>query len=93
MTLALVVLVDGQASGAFHLDGATCLNQLARCARFLPPRVELHLFDGASEEKWVGRGEGSSPMFLRDVAAKLLETASQNAKGAARKPRKLRKGS
>ena len=61
--LALVCFVEGpspseQRSAGFYLAGETCLNQLARLARFVDASVMIAIFFEHSEWKWTGRGRG-----------------------------------
>lgn len=53
---ALVVLIDGPASASAYLEGRTCLNQVARLARFVDKTIEIALSYGHTEAKWKGRG-------------------------------------
>ncbi len=57
---ALVVLVDSAQlfakSGAFYVDGETCLNQLNAIADLVPRDVGITIFQGHSASKWDGRG-------------------------------------
>lgn len=81
--MALVVLVEGagaeQRGASFYLDGATCLNQIARIARFLPPALALAMFYEHTECKWSGRGMAPA---LEEPAKS--EKVSRKAKGEKR---------
>lgn len=58
--MALVCFVEGLAPaemvGGFYLEGETCLIQIERIARFVPPSVTIAVFYEHTEWKWRGRG-------------------------------------
>lgn len=54
---AFVVFIDGPATASLYLDGLTCLNQVARLARFLDRTILIALSYGHTEAKWIGRGQ------------------------------------
>ncbi len=53
---ALVVFIDGPETASLYLEGCTCLNQVARLARFVDRKIEIALSYGHTEAKWKGRG-------------------------------------
>ena len=57
---ALVVLVDDKATASLYLAADTCLNQLARVASFLPPRIRIAIFYEHTAAKWDGKGQSVS---------------------------------
>ncbi len=53
---ALTVLVYGPRVASFYVDGCTCLNQLARIARFVGRDIQIVICYGHESWAWKGRG-------------------------------------